>query len=101
MGTALLLSNDLSTIGSVGNIQGAPMYVDAASGDYHLQLGSLGVDYAYSNDDLATDLDGLLRVLDIPNIPNVYGPRDLGAYERHPSCYRPDTLLCDGFDGIY
>jgi len=105
MGAALLLSNDLSTLSSGLNIQGAPMYVDAASGDYHLQLGSLGVDYAFPSDDLPTDLptdlDGVSRVFDIPNIPNAYGPRDLGAYERHPSCYRPDTLLCDGFDGIY
>jgi len=107
MNTAFLLSNDTSTISPYGqNMQGSPTYVNAAGGDYHLQPNSLGVDYAlsesaYGDVTPTLDLDGLSRVFDLPNVSNTHGPRDLGAYEHHPPCYRSDTLLCDGFEGVY
>jgi hypothetical protein len=80
---------------------GSPTFVAAAGGDYHQQLSSLGIDFAPLGAIPSVDLDGLSRVFDIPTIANYSGPIDVGAYERHPPCYRPDTLQCNGFDGVY
>jgi hypothetical protein len=94
--------NILSTDGTFATTVGSPTFVNAAGGDYHLQLSSLGIDYAQTGATPSTvDLDGLSRIFDIPTIANYEGPIDLGAYERHPPCYRPDTLQCDGYDGVY
>lgn len=107
IGAEYLLSNDLSSLPSFSDsTQGAPVYVNAAGGDYHLQPNSPGIDYApsYSYPDVTTpavDLDGKPRIFDIPGIANHYGPRDVGAYERSPVCYRADTLFCDGLEGVY
>jgi hypothetical protein len=93
-----ILSNDSTFATTVGS----PTFVDAAAGNYHLQLSSLGIDYAQTNATPSTvDLDGLSRVFDIPTVTNYEGPTDLGAYEHHPTCYRSDTVRCDGFDGVY
>ena len=60
--------------GGVGNVTNAPIFVNQAGGDFHLQAGSGGIDagtnfYAWS----LTDLDGNLRIAN--------GTVDLGAYE--------------------
>src|SRR5262249_9537728 len=49
----------------------------------------------------ALDLDGNARNVDLPDVPNRYGPMDLGAYEvqTDDACANPDTVFCDGFDG--
>lgn len=82
-------------------VQGSPLYVDAASGDYHLQRTSPGVDFAPRGG--GTDLDRQPRDIDLGDIVNVFGPRDLGAFEIQTqlpgSCYLADTVYCDGFDG--
>lgn len=57
----------------------APLFVDAAGGDYHLQAGSPLLDLddfpIYTDvGESATDLDGSLRIIN--------GKRDLGAFER-------------------
>lgn len=82
-------------------VQGSPLYVDASNGDYHLQRGSAGVDFAPSGG--GTDLDRHAHDVDLGDIANVFGPRDLGAYEIQTqlpgSCYVADTVFCDGFDG--
>ncbi len=94
-----LLSNDTSTLPTQsGIVQGEPTFVDAAASDYHLQPISLGVDFAPAAG--GTDLDGRPRDVDLPSVPNVYGPRDLGAYERQNlfnECGTNDSLFCDGF----
>ncbi|GAA0710850.1 hypothetical protein [Dokdonella soli] len=105
IGVSYVLSNDISTI-PFGGTQGTPTFVNAAAGDYHLQITSLGVDFAPpesypAGTEPSVDLDGMRRVFDIPTVPNVHGPRDLGDYERVPACYRPDTMFCDGFDAMY
>ena len=106
IGVAYLLSNDLSSLGPYGdNTQGAPIFVNAAGGDYHLQLNSPGIDYSVSNsypaaETPATDLDGKPRSFDIPTIANYVGPRDLGAYERSPACYHADTVFCNGLEAV-
>ena len=102
-----LLSNDLSSLPSSYNTQGAPVYVNAAGGDYHLQLGSPGMDYGPVHSGLnigfypGVDLDNKPRSFDIPGVANLHGPRDLGAYERSPACYRADSMFCDGFDDVF
>jgi hypothetical protein len=58
----------------VGNITNAPLFVDPAAGDFHLQAGSPCIDtgnnsFVYGT----TDLDGNPRVMD--------GVVDMGAYE--------------------
>jgi hypothetical protein len=99
-----VLSNDVSTLPFYGTL-GTPTYVNAAAGDYHLQLTSLGVDFApalsYASATPGLDLDGKPRTFDIPTVANLNGPRDLGAYERSPACYHADTLHCDGFEGTF
>jgi predicted outer membrane repeat protein len=96
-----ILSNDISTLPVDTVIQGEPTFVDAANGDYHLQPTSLGVDFAPGVGGL--DLDRSTRTVDLPDVPNVYGPLDLGAYEIQVdtvlSCANADTIYCDGFDG--
>jgi hypothetical protein len=92
-----VLANDTSTLnGSTSSIQGAPSFVDAANRDYHLQISSLGVDYAPAAANV--DLDGNTRNADMPGAPNAYGPLDLGAFERQSSCGAADSLFCNGFD---
>ena len=79
--------------------------MNAGAGDYHLQITSLGIDFAISPPDNrpapTIDLDAMPRVFDLPSIPNTYGPRDFGAYEHFPPCYRLGTMFCDGFDANY
>ncbi len=98
-----MLSTDISTLpGLPGVIQGEPSFVDAANGDYHLQASSLGVDFAPAAG--GSDLDRNPRTVDLPGVPNVHGPLDLGAYELQSgtvvvTCANADTIFCDGFDG--
>jgi len=106
---AHVLSNDRSTLPDTAYIdEGEPSFVDAAHGDYHLTPASLGVDDAPTDDPCCqtahADLDRKPRVVDLPNVPNNFGPMDLGAYEIQLSavlaCARDDTVYCDGFDGL-
>ena len=46
------------------------------------------------------DLDGRVRNVDLPNVDNVYGYRDLGPYERPITCGAADTIFCDGFESL-
>ena len=90
-----VLSDDVSTLPvATGVIQGTPAFVDAMNGDYHLRLTSLGVDFAPA--DGGSDLDRLPRDVDL-SVPDAYGVRDIGAYERQYDC-AADTIFCSGFD---
>ena len=94
-----VLSNDVSTLPNAqGATVGRPTYVNAAAGDYHLSLRSLAVDFAPQLSDDGRDLDGRFRDIDLPNVNNVYGYRDLGPYERSITCGVSDTIFCDGFE---
>lgn len=81
-------------------VAGAPVFVDAANGDYHLRGDSLGIDFAANHDvilpELYTDLDGL-HMVDLAQVSDFIGPYDVGAYERQYFC-AADTLFCNGFD---
>lgn len=97
--TNYVLSNDTSSLPANATvIAGQPRYVGIDAGDYHLRATSIGIDFAPANG--GTDLDGNRRDVDLPGIPNLYGPRDLGAYERQTLLLcSADTIFCDGFDG--
>lgn len=99
LATHYVLSNDTGTLVHDGTIaQGAPTFVDAANGDYHLQRSSLGVNFAPAGT-ASTDLDGKARVVNLPGVADFLGPMDLGAYEIQSACAMSDTIFCDGFDG--
>ncbi len=93
---AYMLATDTATLPAANGIdQGEPDYVDAADKDYHLKPTSIGVDFAPANG--GNDLDGNPRDVDLSEVPNVFGPRDIGAYELQYIC-SPDTIYCNGFD---
>lgn len=99
-----VLANDTSTLaGGIGIIAGTPSFVDAAHEDYHLVRDSPGVDYAPASG-RAHDLDLNPRAIDLADVPNLFGPMDLGAYELQDggvaSCVIADTIFCTGFDGL-
>lgn len=96
-----LLAADVQGLPAYASIvQGLPSFVDEAQRNYHLLPTSLGIDFAAAGG--GTDLDGRPRDVDLPSIPNRYGPRDLGAYERQSALAcddNADALFCDGFEG--
>ena len=93
-----VLSSDVTTLPAVAGVAlGRPTYVNAAAGNYRLALNSLGIDFAppIVGDD--RDLDNNPHDQDLPEVGNLFGVRDLGAYERQRSCGAGDTIFCDGF----
>ncbi|HOX72449.1 hypothetical protein [Dokdonella sp.] len=97
-----VLASDITTLPNGPTvISDAPAFVDAANGDYHLRQYSPAVDFAppVSGDD--RDLDNQPRDQDLSGVADLFGVRDLGAYERQAgtgSCGAADTIFCDGFD---
>lgn len=105
----LLLSNAQGVPFGPTIVQDDPQFVAPAAGDYHLRQTSPGIDFAPGIVSAAYDLDGNPRDIDLPDVANRFGPRDLGAYEwqvllrngdfdiPNPS---PWTLLSGVWDGI-
>lgn len=99
-----ILTNDtIPFTGLAGILDGAPVFVDAASGNYHLQRTSPGVDFAPAID--GVDFDGNPRSVDLADIPNGDGWLDVGAFEIQDQlpplgCSTSDTIFCYGFDGL-
>jgi len=72
-----------------------PLFVDAPAGDFHLQAASPAIDYAPTGSETgSTDLDLMPREVDLPQVTNRFGARDLGPYEYPP----PDVIFRNGFD---
>ncbi len=98
---AYVLTNDtIPLTGYEGIVDGAPLFVDEANGDYHLLRTSPGVDMAPALD--GVDLDGNPRTLDLFDVPDAWGPLDVGAYEIEAQasgpCSAADTIYCNGFE---
>ncbi len=82
-------------------IYGDPMFVDMAHGNYHLRATQLrgaitysrAIDFAPLVPGVDYDLGGRFRDQDIAAISDVYGYRDLGAYEMQPIT---DRVFADG-----
>ncbi|HEY6894195.1 MAG TPA: hypothetical protein VI258_08510 [Rhodanobacteraceae bacterium] len=75
----------------------SPVFLDVANRNYHLAPFSPGLDVAPVTDD-APDLDKNPRNVDLPQIADFQGPRDLGPYELQSIVVDDDTLFRDGFD---
>jgi len=96
-----VLTNDtIPLTGYDGIVDGVPAFVDAVDGDYHLQRSSPGVDMAPAID--GVDRDGNPRTLDLFDVPDQWGPLDVGAYEIETQaagpCSAADTIYCNGFE---
>jgi hypothetical protein len=97
-----VLASDISTLpNSPLIVRGNPAFVAAASGDFHLSRDSLAVDFApfVPGDD--RDLDNLPRDQDVACVSDLYGVRDLGAYERQAGeagCDLPDAIFRNGLE---
>lgn len=81
-----------------GVIQGIPIFVNPAGGDYHLRATSPGVDFAPGGE--FPDLDGSTLPKDLPQVANKFGAVDLGAYELQVAFAcdnHADAVFCDGF----
>ncbi len=97
-----ILASDIGTLPSdPGIISGDPSFVDPANGNYRLRRYSLATDFAppVTGDD--RDLDNQPRDQDLGSVPNLFGVRDLGAYERQvdaSDCHPSDTVFCNGFE---
>ena len=78
----VIASENASLGGSPGAIQAAPRFIDPANADYRLRAASAAVDYAppVVGDD--RDAFSLPRDQDLPVKVNVFGVRDVGAFER-------------------
>lgn len=97
-----ILTNDTTTFAAGSGIEaGTPTFENASNRDYHLVRTSLGVDFAPAQNE--NDLDGNPRAVDLTDIPNNFGPMDLGAYEIQTqlapaTCIVSDTIFCNGFE---
>lgn len=82
------------------NSQAEPIYMNLAHGDYRLvysKVGSTltkspGLDFAPSGG--GADIRAMARDIDLSGITNLYGARDVGAYEMQPITGR---IFADGF----
>lgn len=96
-----VLATDITSLPNGPTVIGdAPAFVDPANGDYHLLSYSPAVDFAppVTGDD--RDLDNHPRDQDLGGVPDLFGVRDLGAYERQVGagdCGATDTIFCNGF----
>jgi len=71
-----------------------PGFVDPAADNWHLRPESPAVDFSNHTNGIH-DLEGHARRVDLPQMPNRFGPMDLGAYERQDF---GDEIFENGFE---
>lgn len=98
-----VLSNDITTLpSSTSIVAGDPLFIDARDGNFRLQASTLNrllsvspaIDFAPIPNGTVLDLDGNAYGQDVPAVVNLFGTRDLGAYEMRPILGR---IFADGF----
>jgi len=96
-----VMSNEIGTLPHAGNatvVAADPLFVflSPGFGDFHLTSGSPALDFAPA---VAGDVDIEMtsRSIDLPDLPNIFGSTDLGAYERQYLC-AADQIFCNGFN---
>jgi len=80
-----ILTNDLASFGGSSGTRissSSPRFVDPARSDYTLRAASPAVDFAPAPSFGPFDLLGLPRDRDMPIVPDRFGVRDIGAFER-------------------
>jgi hypothetical protein len=94
-----VLTNDLGTLPAGTHlVTGDPAFLDPAV-DLRPHPGqSPAVDFAPAKQSDVYDRSGGARVVNLTALADIYGPRDLGAYELTRPCYRIDSVFCDGLD---
>ena len=92
--TCVLSHDDFDMVGDVRT--GNPEFLDAAGGDFRLGDGSLALDACAAGPFAVGDRDysEAPRGLDLPDVPDIGGPFDLGAYEKQ----LPPEVFTDGFE---
>jgi len=73
---------------------GDPRFVYAAAGNWQLAADSPALDSAPEADAPVHDLARAARVVDLPQVTNLAGPLDLGAWERQLA----DRIFANGFE---
>ncbi len=81
---SLLLNEGSNAAFGSNSVTGDAQFVAPASGNYRLTRTSPAIDFAAGIVSDPFDLDGNLRDVDLPEVANRSGPRDLGAYEWNP-----------------
>lgn len=79
------IASETASLGgaAVASLLGSdPRFVAPEAGDFHLRAASPAVDFAGAAGPPAVDLEGRERGVDLAVVPDRYGPRDIGAYER-------------------
>ena len=79
----MVLASEVDSLGPAPDVQAVADPRFMSSGDYRLREDSPAVDFSDSAT-VQPDLAGRARGVDLPGVFDLYGPADLGAYERQP-----------------
>ncbi|MBK8124193.1 MAG: hypothetical protein IPK54_11700 [Dokdonella sp.] len=97
LNTGHLLVHDTSQFPPDPGIRSAdPRFIDPANGNWQLMPDSPALDSAPVFETPLQDLARAPRVVDLPQLTNLAGPVDLGAWERQEI----DVIFIDGFDSL-
>ena len=93
--TRVLASNTTGSHPDDEIVVAAPAFIP---GTWQLRADSPGVDHAPAGGGL--DYAARPRDVDTDGIPNVHGPRDIGAYESQVPVFIEESIFGDGFDPV-
>lgn len=77
-----ILANERASLGDIANrvVIDEPQFIDPDGADFRLRESSPAIDFSPVVD--GTDIAGVRRGVDLPQVPNRFGRGDLGAYEQ-------------------